>query len=205
MRRILLLCAGLLLMCAACCFLFVGRWLVVEDSLAHANAILVLSGAMPVRALEAARLYRAGYAPQVWLTHSTEPAVELQRMGIPYAGEEFYDSQILLRNGVPEGAIRVIEPPIVNTADEIRAASQQLEHENGTVLIVVTSKAHTRRTRILWHRLAAHRGRALVRAASEDPFDPPRWWRSTRDALDVVREILGILNAWAGLPLQPSR
>jgi len=44
-----------------------------------------------------------------------------------------------------------------------------------------------------------------VRAASEDPFDPRHWWRSTGDALDVVREVLGLMNAWAGLPLRRTR
>jgi hypothetical protein len=31
------------------------------------------------------------------------------------------------------------------------------------------------------------------------------WWRNTGDALDVVREVLGLLNVWAGLPLQPAK
>jgi hypothetical protein len=34
---------------------------------------------------------------------------------------------------------------------------------------------------------------------------PDRWWRASGDALDVVREALGLVNAWAGLPLHPSR
>jgi len=46
--------------------------------------------------------------------------------------------------------------------------------------------------------------RAIVRAAVNDPFKPSRWWRNTHDALDVVREVLGLLNVWAGLPLQPA-
>jgi hypothetical protein len=29
------------------------------------------------------------------------------------------------------------------------------------------------------------------------------WWRNTRDALAVVREILGLINLWAGLPVRP--
>ena len=45
----------------------------------------------------------------------------------------------------------------------------------------------------------------MVRAAGEDRFDPRHWWRSSGDALEVVREILGLLNAWAGLPLAPAR
>jgi hypothetical protein len=56
----------------------------------------------------------------------------------------------------------------------------------------------------LWHRLAAGHVQAIIRAASDDPFEPGRWWRTTGDALDVVREFLGILNAWAGMPLRPA-
>src|SRR5580765_6544826 len=99
-------------------FLGVGRWLVVEDPLVKARAIAVLSGAMPIRAIEAAKLYREGYAPEIWLTHSAEPAATLGEMGIPYAGEDDYNARVLVHEGVPASAIRVIEPPIVNTADE---------------------------------------------------------------------------------------
>jgi len=66
----------------------VGRWLVVEDPLVKARAIVVLSGAMPLRAIEAGKLYREGYAPEIWLTHSTEPGETLEEMGIPFAGED---------------------------------------------------------------------------------------------------------------------
>ncbi len=110
-------------------FFGLGRWLVVEDPLVKASAIMVLSGAMPLRAIEAAKLYREEYAPEI----------------------------------------------------------------------------HTRRVGLLWRRLASGQGRAIVRAARDDPFDPRHWWRSTSDALDVVREALGLLNVWAGLPLHQAR
>jgi hypothetical protein len=84
------------------------------------------------------------------------------------------------------------------------AVSAALEEIKGRTVIIVTNKVHTRRVRILWRRLAATRGRAIVRAASDDPFEPTRWWRTTSDALDVVRELLGIMNAWAGMPLRPA-
>src|SRR6516225_10143643 len=67
-----------------------GRWLVVDDPLHKADAIAVLSGRMPERALEAARVYKQGYATQVWLTHSTEPAAALAELSIPFQGEDFY-------------------------------------------------------------------------------------------------------------------
>lgn len=196
--------AGTLLLASLVILLFVGRWLVAEDPLEKARAIVVLSGGMPLRAEEAAKLYREGYAPEVWLTYSAEPGATLSAMGISYISEETYDAQVLIHGGVPPGAIHLLQPAIVNTADEIAAISAQLAEQNAKSIIIVTSKVHTRRVRILWRRLAAQRGQAVVRAASDDPFEPRRWWGTTRDALDVVREVLGVLNAWAGMPLHPA-
>jgi uncharacterized SAM-binding protein YcdF (DUF218 family) len=186
-------------------FFYVGRWLVVEDPLVKVRAIAVLSGRMPLRAIEAAKLYREGYAPEIWLTRSAEPAATLAKMGIPFSGEDYYNARILIHEGVPQEAIRILEPPIINTADETSVIASALEREKDRSVILVTTKAHTRRTGLLWKRLAQGRGHAIVRAASGDLFDPPHWWRTTGDALDVVREVLGLLNAWTGLPLRPAQ
>jgi uncharacterized SAM-binding protein YcdF (DUF218 family) len=192
------------LVLAAVIFFGVGRWLVVEDPLVKARAIVVLSGAMPLRAVEAAKLYRQGYAPEIWLTRSTEPGETLEKMGIPFSGEDYYNARVLIHAGVPPEVIHVLEPRIVNTADEIKAIAAALAREKGGAVIFVTTKAHTRRVRLLWRTLAPGQGRAIVRAASGDSFDPRHWWRNTSDSLDVVREVLGLLNAWAGLPLDPA-
>ena len=203
--RLLSISGGAGLVLAAVIFFGLGRWLVVEDPLVKAQAIVVLSGAMPLRAIEAAKLYREGYAPEIWLTYSTEPGETLEEMGIPFSGEDYYNKLVLIHEGVPPGAIHVLEPPIVNTADEIKVAAAALKPGKDATVIFVTTKVHTRRVRLLWRRLAPGQARAIVRAASADPFDPRHWWRTTGDALDVVREFLGVLNAWAGLPLHPAR
>ncbi len=182
-------------------FFGLGRWLVVEDPLVKSRAIIVLSGAIPLRAVEAAKLYRAGYAPEIWLTHPAEPGETLKSMGIPFAGEDYYNKLVLIQEGVPPEAIHVLEPPVVNTVDEIRAIAAALTRGKDGAVIIVTTKAHTRRVRLLWRRLAPGQSQAIVRAAAGDPFDSRHWWRTTSDALDVVREVLGLLNAWAGLPL----
>jgi len=186
-------------------FLGVGRWLVVEDPPVKARAIAVLSGSMPLRAMEAAKLYRQGYAPEIWLTHSSEPGETLGEMGISFTGEDYYNTRILIHEGVPAEAIHVLEIPIVNTVDEIKVIGSALAREKDRTVIIVTTKAHTRRVRLLWRKLAAGKGVVIVRAASGDSFDPRHWWRTTSDVLDVVREVLGILNVWAGLPLHPAQ
>ena len=182
----------------------VGRWLVVEDPLERAHAIVVLSGRMPMRAQEAAALYREGWATQVWVTKPAGVGPELEAMGIPFVGEEFYSERVLMHLGVPVDAIHVLEPAAENTVAEMDAVANALEREHASSVIIVTTKAHTRRVRTLWRMRARPGMHAIVRAVRDDPFDPAHWWRTTSDALDVVREVLGLANAWAGLPLKPG-
>lgn len=202
--RLALSVAGSLLFLGLVLFLNVGRWLVVEDPLRKADATAVLSGRMPSRALEAARVFNQGYASRVWLTHSSEPGEELAQLSIPYAGEESYDRQILIHEGVPAEAIQILDPPIANTADEMKVIGSALRQQNLHSVIIVTSKVHTRRTRALWKRLSARNETAIIHGVSDDSFDPAHWWRNTSDALDVFRELLGLANTWAGLPLRPA-
>ena len=158
---------------------------------------------MPQRALEAARLYKQGYAPEIWLTRPTNDEV-LQSMHIAYIGEDFYSTQVLMHEGVPSNAVRILEPAIRNTADEVQTVAAEMRLLRRGSVIIVTSKAHTRRVHWLWRELSQGAGRADVRAATTDPFTPGRWWRNTSDAMDVVRETLGLLNAFLGLPLKPA-
>ena len=55
----------------------IGRSLMVADPLEPAKAIVVLSGRVPFRAMEAASIYRDGLAPEVWLTKEVRTAEEL--------------------------------------------------------------------------------------------------------------------------------
>ena len=204
-RNRLWILPGVILFASLFVFFNIGRWLVAEDPLEKASAIAVLSGRMPSRALEAARIYHQGYASEIWLTRTIEPGASLQALSVPFTGEEDYERMVLMRKGVPESAIRVLDPPIVNTADEMLAIGQALGKEKERTVIIVTSKVHTRRVKALWRHLSSADGQAIVRGVSDDGFDPAHWWANTADALDVVREALGLLNAWAGLPVPPGR
>jgi uncharacterized SAM-binding protein YcdF (DUF218 family) len=187
-------------------FLHAGAWLVTEDALEKSRAIIVLSGGLPDRALAAAQVFRNGYAKEVWLTQPLEPGAAMKELQLPYAGEEEYNRMVLIAKGVPPEAIHILKPRILNTADELQAVAVALDEQPGAAAIVVTSKSHTRRVRALWKRVSpGHHGRLIVRGAPDDYFDASHWWRTTSDALNVVREYLGLLNAWAGMPLPPSK
>ncbi len=196
--------AILLAVIAIILFFTVGRWLVVEDPLDHSDVIVILSGRLPERAIEASRVFEAGYAPQVWISPPVSPVDELKAMKISFLGEDFYNEKVLIAKGVPPDAIRILDHPNANTEAEVRQVAQDLRDMNLHSVIIVTSKAHTRRVRTIWGKLVGSDPRLIVRYAEDDPFDGAHWWRHTQDGLDVVRETLGLLNAWAGFPLRPE-
>ncbi len=183
-----------------------GRWLVVEDRLDRAGAIVVLAGGFPFRAIEAASLYAQGWAPEVWVVRPAAPdkEVALARLGLVALSEDVGNRAILGRLGVPEEAIRMLEGRTRNTAEEIQLVAAQVADCGRDPVILVTSKPHTRRVRSTWARLVGSRPRVVVRAARDDPFDAEHWWQNTDDALAVSREVLGLLNALAGYPIQPA-
>ena len=194
----------ILLIAGVVAFRGIGRWLLVEDPLDRSDAIVVLSGGLPYRAMEAAKIFRLGMAPQVWLTRPGNPSAMLSKMGITFEGEEDYGRAVLIHEGVPDSAIRILAPVIVNTEDEERAIIAEMQAARATRVVIVTSPPHTRRVRALWRRLAPADLALIVRAAGEDDYDADHWWRTTRDALSVMRETMGLLNAWAGLPVRPA-
>jgi uncharacterized SAM-binding protein YcdF (DUF218 family) len=180
-----------------------GRWLARGDPLSSADVIVVLSGSMPYRAEEAGKVFRMGYAPEVWVSRPESPAGELEKLGIRFVGEEEYSREVLIREGVPEAAVHILPDTIVNTEQEVEEVAREMRRTGKTRVIIVTSPQHTRRVKTLWKKLVGEDRKAIVHAVPDDPFDPDHWWRNTRDALAVVREVLGLMNAWAGLPVRP--
>jgi uncharacterized SAM-binding protein YcdF (DUF218 family) len=153
-RRLLVLLAILAIMSGAGFWAFrhVGRWLVAPDALQHARAIVVLSGKVPYRAMEAADLYHQGWAPEVWLLRDEpdEGDETFIKLGINHPSEQDYDRSVLIRLGVPKEAIRILEPPTTNTVSEIRLIADELRRQGADKVIVVTSPLHTRRSKLIW-------------------------------------------------------
>ena len=185
----------------------IGQWLVVADPLEPARAVVVLTGRMPFRAMEAASIYREGVAPEVWLTKGVVGAEEraLARLDLGVVREDAYNRMVLERLGVKPEAIRLLGDPVWNTVDEVRLIAAEAARDGGDRVIIVTSKAHSRRVRATWSALVGVSPRAIVRYAREEPYEASGWWRSTRDALTVSREVFGLINVWAGFPVQPDR
>jgi uncharacterized SAM-binding protein YcdF (DUF218 family) len=202
-RRALLVLLVLLLAFGIFAVRNLGHWLIRQDALEHADAIVVLSGALPYRAEGAAGIFNQGYAPDVWISLSAGPQKELQQMGIHFVGEEEYDRDVVTHLGVPASHVSIFPEEIVNTEEEIAEIAKMMRAQGKHTVIIVTSPQHTRRVRALWKAIASQDLKAIVRAAPTDPFDADHWWRNSRDSLAVARETLGLMNVWFGLPVRP--
>jgi uncharacterized SAM-binding protein YcdF (DUF218 family) len=185
----------------------IGQWLMVADPLEPAKAIVVLSGRVPFRAMEAASIYRQGLAPEVWLTKEVVSPEEqaLGRLGVAVVRDEVYNRVVLERSGVKPEVIRVLGEGVWNTVDEMGLVAAELGRDGGDRVIIVTSKTHSRRVRATWAAIVGASPKAIIRYAQEEPYDARGWWRNTRDALDVSREVFGLMNVWAGFPVGPDR
>lgn len=182
----------------------VASFLIVEDPLEPAAAIVALGGQLPFREMEAARLYRAGWAPQVIIVREAPSAESqaLEALKIKRQQEWELSTRVLIQQGVPNSAIVFPKKEAVGTLEELEAAYDAIPTKDAPV-ILVTSKYHTRRARLTWNYVTEGRSKAIVRVATQDPFDPARWWRERRFVLAVVREYLGLVNYYAGFPVAP--
>ena len=179
-----------------------GSFLVVEDRLQPAAAIVVLSGQSPFREIEAARLFAERWAPKVILIPAAlwEEQKALSELGvrIPEAWE--ISREVLLKKGVPSSAIIIPKGRAEGTLEELKLAFNTIG-SSAEPVILVSSKYHTRRVRLTRSYVTHGEPPSIVRAAEGDPFDPDRWWKERRFALSVVREYLGILHVYAGFPI----
>jgi len=135
MKKLLLL---VVLVCLACTFFFLKgpaftrfwkRWLVVSVPMEKADALIVLGGEPLARPTEAARLYKAGVAPRVFVTGR---------------GDAVTNRRILLEGGVPADRI-FVESRAITTQSNASLLKPMLEAANVRSALIVTSPFHTRR------------------------------------------------------------
>ena len=178
-----------------------GPWLVVEDPLDKADAIIVLSGTTYERPLEAVDLYQSGYARHVVLIREMEDWGELAlaERGIDYMRPIDLQIDTMRRLGVPREAIEVIEP-VDNTADEAMHVRDYVASRHYTRLIIVTSKQHTRRARLVMRRRLAGSGATLImRASRYDRSDVEHWWRQRSTLRFTLFETQRLFAYWIGV------
>jgi len=119
----------LLALVAAVVFFYPEKILCVDSGPVTADVIVVLGGGQHERPLRAVELFRQHAAPRILITG---------------AGDDEINRQLLLRAGVPTGAIEV-ENQSMTTRENVEFTLQRLRAKKVHRVILVTSWYHARR------------------------------------------------------------
>jgi uncharacterized SAM-binding protein YcdF (DUF218 family) len=174
----------------------VGEYLITEDPIGKADAIVVLSGSIPDRIMEAIDIYKGGYASLIVLTKEQKPEGydELIKLGIGIPEGHDLNQAIALKLGVPESAIVIIDKRIDSTYSEAQVVYGFLKGKNLKSMILVTSKYHTRRAKTIFNHVTNGEIRVITRPSKYDSFDPKSWWRERRHIRWTVFEYEKLLH-----------
>ena len=178
-----------------------GSWLVVQDPLAKTDAIFVLGGTRFERPLEAVELYKAGWAPRIALMRQVSDygEVHLMQQGIPYPREVDAQVDVMVRLGVPESAITIFNEAN-STAEEADTLYEAATANHWSSVIIVTSKQHTRRARLVMTRRTAPIGLTVVtRYSRYDQADTDRWWTNRSVLRFTLFETQRLFGYWIGM------
>ncbi len=181
---------------------FAGRYLVLEQPLEHADAIVVLAGARVERWLEAVDLYRAGWAPRIILSRGQleQAEVRLHAMGIRFPEDADLVRDAMVQMQIPAAAVNILPQWVDNTAQEAAAAHTLAVASGWQRIIVVTSKYHSRRTAYAFAReFRSTPVRVVVHVSAYDPAVPRRWWSARQDVRQVTSELQKLVAYRLGL------
>jgi uncharacterized SAM-binding protein YcdF (DUF218 family) len=199
-RPALLACVGLLAAAAAVRLALAGVswWLDCADPPGKADIIVVLGGDYG-RPIYAADLYRQGWAPEVWLARilPEEGEARARGLGIALLRETEINRAILLKQGVPEQAIRLYGQDVDSTRDEAGALACEFGGR-GKRILLVTSRYHARRARLIFRRQLP--GAQVTVCPTPYETRDPSWWRHKHLALNAVSELFRLANYLAGSP-----
>jgi uncharacterized SAM-binding protein YcdF (DUF218 family) len=173
-----------------------GRFLLVQEDPRPAQAIVVLSGSIPDRILEAVDLYQAGFAPRIILTQEGPlpglAALRARGGTLPEQHEE--NQRVAQQLGVPAAAITLVTTPAWSTLTEAEAVLAYLRAQHITSILLVTSKAHSRRASMTYRGMVDGQIQITVCPSRYDPFAADSWWHRHAYVRRVVIEYGKLLN-----------
>ena len=164
-------------------FLLIGSWLAVEDPLAKAEAIVVISGDTGARTDTAITLWKAGWAPVIVFS------------GASIDPESVSSAEIMrreaLRQGIPESAT-LVEPASASTEENAEEVAKLMVQRKIRSAILVTSPYHQRRAAFEFGRAFEPSGLAFRNYPARDPeWNAFLWWsqepQRSRTLLELVK------------------
>ena len=154
-----------------------GRYLIVSDPLARADAIIVLAGGAPKdeRLLQAIKLWEAGKAPHVVLSARL---ADWQSIEDHTSWRHAKKLRLL-----PDSALSAFTHEADSTKEEAKLVLSFVREQGYRSVIIVTSNFHTRRSKKVYQeQWASADVNFRISAAPTSKFRPDDWWTRRTDS-----------------------
>jgi uncharacterized SAM-binding protein YcdF (DUF218 family) len=161
---------------------------IVSDEIEPADAIAVLGGELDVRPVEAARLYKRGFATKILVSNTKGNLGEKLKAQLADADP---NREVLLKMGVPSSAIIFFGSGLSNTYEETRALLAWAKATGARSVIVPTDFFTTRRLRwILSREFNATGIHFSVEAVPPRRYSINDWWQHEEGLITFRKEVV---------------
>ncbi len=170
-----------------------GWALVVNETVAPADIIVLSLDSGGAGALEAADLVQSGVAKRVAVFNDPPSGEDYEfiRRGLPYEDEGARQIRQLKSLGVSD----VVQISRVDgTESEGQVLPEWCDKQHFRSIVMVATKDHSRRLRrVLDRAMKGHPTQVTVQAARYSTFDPDRWWDSRGGIRTEITELQKLL------------
>ena len=150
-----------------------GQYLVYQDDIKPADAILVLGGGRKERVSQGVELYKNGYGAKVLFTGMPERVAPGEKLNWAISAQKFAGIE-----GLPKDkSILILESK--STHDDAALSKEVCFQNNFKSLIVVTEPYHTRRSFYVFKKAFKGSGvKIMICPVQNSWYQPNDWWQT---------------------------
>ncbi|NIU87989.1 MAG: hypothetical protein GWN56_12155 [Nitrosopumilaceae archaeon] len=175
---------------------YAGSFLVVENKLEKADAVFVFGGSVPKRIIEAAGIYKQGYAPIIIISRHPKPEGYkfLKEKGISFPEGHDINKSVALGLGIAEKNIIITKRRAASTFEELVLLNKLCLEKKYKKIILVSSKYHTKRISKIFSDISKGKVKGIIRYARYDSYDPKNWWKDRSSLRQTIFEYQKLLH-----------
>ena len=179
-------------------FFELGNWLVVNDELKQADAIVVLMGSPGDRILEVKDVYSDSLSNLILFVEDDDPGrKELKTRGIILQDDADKSRKLAIQLGIPDSVIFILPGDANSTIDEAKILREYIDNNNLKSIILVTSSSHIRRASMIFNNELSqckNEIEIICNPSKYSNFDGENWWRERESRKKVVLEYLKLIQ-----------
>jgi uncharacterized SAM-binding protein YcdF (DUF218 family) len=178
-----------------------GTWLVKNDTLHQADAMIMLMGSIPDRVLQTADLYQQHHAPKLIIVQESMGAyrqLEARGASIISTTQQCRDASIAL--GIPADSFIILPGDARSTQQEATIIREYLKaHKAIDTITLVTSSDHSRRASMIFEKAFSAQGMKVVVQSCPSKYTSytgKGWWKNKEGIQTVLMEYMKMGNFW---------